>query len=377
MIISSINGNAQNPKTITTKKTTVKTIRDIPHKTPWEKWMWIHRSIAFTITKERPVNYDTAYIKSYKKRLVVTLPISNRYLKFNLTDLESGNQLIFAPNLQYNLGISVSSRWATFVYLNGLKLFTNNVENKGKTKYKDFQLNLYGRKFTTDMFLQNYSGFYIKNSKSFADYLSDKPYAIRADVNAFHMGISSFYVVNNKKFSYRNSFAFAEQQKKKAGSLLLGLYYSYFRVDGSPSLVIAPFSSSFDTLSLIKSGQMYNFGLNVGYIYTYVFLKKCYTTASIVQGIGGEEMVYKRNDNSTYHKFSVGAGKLNLRFALGYDNGRYIVGTMGLFNYFLLNKKMNSTFTYSYAKIMIYTGYRFSVLKKERKLLKKWKLVDY
>src|SRR4051812_33481550 len=103
LMFSWIHSRAQEPDV--TKSAGVKTIRDIPHKTFYEKWMWPHRSLAFKITKERKVRHDTAFIKSYYKRLVVTLPISNRFLRFSLLDLENGNRLKFAPNLQFNLGL--------------------------------------------------------------------------------------------------------------------------------------------------------------------------------------------------------------------------------------------------------------------------------
>ncbi|HWY13203.1 MAG TPA: DUF4421 family protein [Bacteroidia bacterium] len=355
----------------------VKTIWDIPHKTLREKWMWIHRSVAFNITKDRPINYDTAYIRSYKKRLVVTIPVAARFLKFTLIDIESKNKLAFTPNLQYNLGISLSSRWASFIVNSRIKVYGGENGVKGKTNYRDYQLNLYGRKFTTDMFVQYYQGFYIRNSKDYSQYVSEKPYQIRDDVYAINIGVSSYYIVNHKRFSYRNSFAFTEQQKKSAGSLLLGIYYSYFTATGSPSLVSDPFRSSFDTLSLIKSGSTHNFGFNLGYIYTLVFLKKCYVTASLVQGIGGKYVSYRRDDNTTFNQLIGGAGKLNVRAGLGYDQGRYFIGAMGMFDYFLLGRKTSSTLDYTTGKFMLYIGYRFSVLKAETKMLKKLKLIDY
>jgi uncharacterized protein DUF4421 len=283
MIVFSLNSNAQDTSSIKKHKP-IKTILDIPHKTLWQKWMWIHRSVVFEITRDRPVKCDTTYIKFYNKKLVITLPVSTRFLKFRLIDSKSGNKLIFVPNIQYDLGISISSRWASFIINTGVKLFSNNINTKGKTIYKDYQLNLYGRKVTTDMFVQYYSGFYIKNSQSYPNYVSNKPYAIRPDVNALNIEASSYYIVNNKRFSYRNTFGFTEQQKKSAGSVLVGLYYSYFGANGSPSLVTPPFRSSFDPSSYIQNGHTQNIGLNLGYIYTLVFFKKCYATAVTPSG---------------------------------------------------------------------------------------------
>ena len=355
----------------------VKNIWSIPHKTLWQIWMWPHRSVVYEITKTRFVNYDTSYIQFYDKQLVITLPVSTRFLKFSLTDLKSGNKLVFSPNLQYDLGISLSSRWATFIINTGAKLYGDNINTRGKTTYKDYQLNLYGRKVTTDIFVQHYGGFYIKNSQSYGNYISSKPYAIRSDVNALNIEVSTYYIVNNKKFSYRNTFGFTEQQKKSAGSILVGVYYSYFSANGNPSLVTQPFRNSFDSSSFIKTGHTQSLGLNLGYIYTLVFLKKYYATASLVQGFGGEQVAYKRDDNSTYNQLVAGAGKLNVRVGLGYDNGNYFIGSMGIFDYFLFNSSLNSTFNYSFGKFMVYIGYRFHTIKAEHKLLHRLKLIDY
>ncbi len=359
------------------KSSLVKTIRDIPHETFREKLLWPHRSVTFQVTKERPVKYDTAYIKSNYKRVVITLPLSSRFLQFSLIDHKSGHKLVFSPTLQSNIGLSISSRWASFILNSGVKVYSGDESIKGKTEFQDYQLNLFGRKTTTDMFVQYYKGFYIKNSRDYSTYSSDKPYAIRSDVYAIHMGVSTYYILNHKRFSYGSSFAFVEQQKKKAGSLLIGIYYSYFNVSSDSSLISQPFRYEFDTTSLIRGGQTHDFGINLGYIYTLVFLKKFQATASVVQGFGGKHLAYRYEDGNTSNRLSGGAGKLHLRLAVKYDTGRYFVSAMGMLDYFLFSDFSSSSLDYSFGKVMICTGYRFSVLKKEKKLLRKLKLVDY
>jgi hypothetical protein len=352
-------------------------VSEIPHRTPRELWMWPHRGFAMISTRERKINYDTAYIKSFYKRIVITVPVSTRFLKFTLSDQKTGNKLTFVPNLQYNLGLCVSSRWASFILNSGVKVLTGDSVKKGKTTYRDYQLHLYGRKINTDLFVQQYKGFYIRNSQTYSAYTGDKPYSVRSDVKALNIGASSVYVVNHRRFSYGNAFAFVEQQKKSAGSLLIGVYYTYFAASGDQSMVQQPFRNSFDTLSIIKKGYSHNAGLNIGYIYTRVFFKKWYATACVTQGVGGESSVYTRDDNTRYSQFSAGAGKLSASFTFRYDNTRYFIGTMGMFDAFLFRGKVNSTFDYSFGKLMMYAGYRFSVLKAEKRILRKLKLIDY
>ncbi|HSH65992.1 MAG TPA: hypothetical protein VLB84_09385, partial [Bacteroidia bacterium] len=75
----------------TIPQSSIHSIFDIPHKTIWQKWMWIHRSVAFMIIKDRKPYFDTTYVKTYKKSVSVTVPVSSRFLRFNLVDWSSGN----------------------------------------------------------------------------------------------------------------------------------------------------------------------------------------------------------------------------------------------------------------------------------------------
>lgn len=176
--------------------------------------MWIHRSVAFMIIKDRKPYFDTTYVKTYKKSVSVTVPVSSRFLRFNLVDWSSGNTLKYSPNNSYDLGFGVSSRWATFQLLTGVRIFENYKNQKGETHYHDTQFNIYSPRVTCDIFYQNYKSFYIRNSLSYPDYTGITRYAVRSDINAVSFGVSSYYVFNSKKFSYRSAFAYTEVQKK-------------------------------------------------------------------------------------------------------------------------------------------------------------------
>lgn len=362
----------------TIKIETIKSAKDIPHKTLWQKWMWIHRTVAFNIIKERPVFFDTTYIKSYKKSFVVTLPMSTRFLYFSLIDGKTKNHLDFSPNKEYDLGLSINSHWASFLVNTGVKVFNKDENTKGKTNYQDYQFNLYGKKFTTDVFFQYYHGFYIKNSQSYPDYTDNNPYAIRKDARALTLGLSMYYIFKWKKFSYRNSFAFTETQKKSKGSFLAGGYYSLFGVSADTTLVPLPFQASFDSSSYIKSGYNSSIGRNAGYIHTLVFFKKCYTTLSLVHGLGYEQTTYTRDDNSIYKSENAISSKLNVRMATGYSTGKFYTGAMVMADYFLFSTdKADTKFNYAIGKLRVFAGYRFTYEKAERKLLRKLNLIDY
>jgi len=351
----------------------------IPYRTLKEKWMWIHRTIARAITKERPVFFDTSYIKTYKKQLVMTLPISTRWLNFGLHDNLSKQTLRFQPNSQYDLGLSINSRWASFLINTGVRFLNKDEKTMGRTDYKDYQFNFYGKRHTTDLNLQSYKGFYISNSGKLdpAAVSKEQPYLIKRDVRAFVLGVSTMRVFNYKKFSYRNSFAFTEQQLKNAGSFLLGAYYSLLTTTSDSCLIPSLLKPSFDTTAYVKSGIAQSGGANIGYIYTLVIKKKSYITLSLVNGLGFNKVNYARENGvirSEPYKFS---GKLSIRLATGYDNGNIFTGMMGIFDNFNYTPETNVSYDFGYGKLRVFVGYRFNIQKQEHALLKKLKLIEW
>lgn len=361
----------------TIKQSTIHSIFDIPHETLWQKWMWIHRSIAFMITKERKPYFDTAYVKTYKRSLALTIPISTRFLKFNLIDWSTNHTLKYAPNSTYDLGFCVNSRWATFQLLTGIRIYENYKNQKGITTYKDFQFNIYGAHVTSDIFYQNYKSFYISNSLSYPSYADELRYSLRKDINAIAFGVSSYYIFNSKKFSYRNSFTYTDVQKKTAGSFLAGTYFFLFNVKGDSSLVGYPFRTVFDKQSYLKTATLQTYGINIGYIQTFVFFKRFYTTISLVQGLGLEQTLYRSDADKSFSSPLKGAAKVNCRYALGYNYERFYFGTMGIIDYLLFTSKSNTTFNFNMGKLTAFVGYRFYFLKTERKILRKLNLIDY
>ena len=60
-----------------------------------------------------------------------------------------------------------------------------------------------------------------------------------------------------------------------------------------------------------------------------------------------------------------------------YDTGKYFIVAIAKYDYVLFNGKSNSNFDYSFGKVIIGVGYRFSVIKAEKKIFRKLKLIDY
>lgn len=364
----------------TIKFETIKSIKDIPHATLKQKWMWIHRSVVYAFMKERVPTNDTNFYSSYKSRLVsLAFPISTRFINFKLRDGLSSNFLKFEPNNQYDIGISINTRFASFIVNTGVPVSNNKDATRGSTKYNDYQFNLFGKKSTIDLSLQTYKGFYVQNAGNYDSFRNNQlqQYEIRPDISVYAFSFNHYYLFNNKKFSFRSSFAFNERQKKSAGSFLAGSYVSLFGVNADSTLVSGYFTPYFDSTADIKTAAIFNVGLNLGYTYTLIIRKKFYATLSFVQGVGMSKTNAVKEDNSKHEDNFRFASKQNLKMAFGYNNEKFFLGTLGIFDFYNAGDKNRSNFSYSNGKFRVFAGYRFSIENQERKFLRRLNLIDY
>jgi hypothetical protein len=179
--------------------------------------------------------------------------------------------MIYKPNNLVEFGVGATWKFLSVDFGYGLNLSRN--EEKGNTDYFDFQFHYYGRRLMFDIFLQNYTGFYLW------DIETEKIHGIRPDLSVFQVGFLGEYLFNGKKFSSSAAFNQEEWQKKSAGSLLLGIgaYYSKISAD-----------SSFVLNSEIKDRQTsrgFQFGPSIGYAYTWVMKENFFVTVSMSIGV--------------------------------------------------------------------------------------------
>lgn len=350
----------------------------IPHKKFKDVLMYPQRRFIRMVTKEKTPFYDTSYIKAYKKNLVITIPMATKSLNFTLHDNIRNISMRFSPNNFYNVGININSNIASFMINTGITLFKDD-KNKGKTNYKDLQFNLYGKKFTTDINFQLYQGFYVSNTQSILPkgVTFSAPYEKREDILALSLGVSSTYIFNYKKCSFRNAFTYTEQQKRSSGSFLLGGYYSLFFFGCDSSLVSPLFKSNFDSTAYVNAAFTQKAGINMGYTYTWVIRKKAYIMVALVNGIGLSKLNYIDEKNRNYNDNYKFSDKVSLRLGTGYDNGHFFTGLMLLSESLDYSVYEKVSFDYGYTNFKLFVGYRFNIQKQEHWLLKKLGLIEW
>ncbi|WP_430900600.1 MULTISPECIES: DUF4421 domain-containing protein [unclassified Paraflavitalea] len=257
---------------------------------------------------------DSSYVESFDDQLTLRTYLSQKYTIFNVNG--KGNQyfLQYRPNTNLNLGLGATYRGLTINLGYGLK-FLNKDSDKGTTKYLDLQSHLYGKKWRIDGFGQFYKGYFLFPKGTAAS--SVNSYYIRPDIAVNELGVSAYYILNHRKYSYRAAFIQDEWQKKSSGSLLVGGVFVAGRVKGDSAFVPSSRASLYEQAA-IRYLSYVQAGPGIGYSYTWVYKEHWYATGSgtISIDLG---TVNERTNQVKYHTWRL-APDLLIRLVAGYNS---------------------------------------------------------
>ncbi|MFO7863145.1 MAG: DUF4421 family protein, partial [Salinivirgaceae bacterium] len=230
----------------------------------------------------------------------------------------------------------------------------------------DLQINTHFRKFTTDIFFQLYNGMYLENMTDFDPLFNnyDLPHYQRPDIRFANIGVSSRYVWNYDKFSYKAAFDFNEKQLKRAGSLLIGGYSSINSIQTDSTLVPHFVRNEFGEESLFTKISSFNLGVTVGYIYTFVIKNNFFITLELSPGIGIQTInASKEQGTSLIENNGIGLTS-TARYSVGYSKNRFYTAITGVNSSTSLINEDRNTINIRHGNVLFVVGYRFE-LKRE------------
>jgi Domain of unknown function (DUF4421) len=109
-----------------------------------------------------------------------------------------------------------------------------NPANKEVTNFKDFRLNIMGKKIILEAFYDRfYRNYFNRNEKLFSPLLD-----FNGAINSNHWGISMRINTNDSRFSYKAAFAQTEFQKKSAASIIVWYGYDQNQLQRNGGLIL-------------------------------------------------------------------------------------------------------------------------------------------
>ena len=204
----------------------------------------------------------------------------------------------------YGLGASLSTRGSS----------KNLDADKGESKFFDFQVGYHNTKWGIDLYVQDYEGFYLKNS---SDVAGNSGYYLFPDLQFNHYGLIGRYALDNNGFSISGLMNQADEITKSAGTYFLigGIRKHSFETQSS--LIPAPLQGSNPNMDNLRKLSVNTLNLGVGAGKYWVSSSKFFIGAVIdAMGTFG---LYKYTlttgtENSDYGTLSVSA-KLGAGYA--------------------------------------------------------------
>lgn len=262
-------------------------------------------SILFLTTKV-VAQVDSTYIGFFEHDFSARVYIASKVAGFDIaapSDEQSGfNYRINAP-----VGIGVGASWKDYSFAFSRRFGFLRNDDKGKTNSLEFLYHGFKRKFVYSISLQHHSGFYDERTNSnglFTKYPDTK-------INMY--GGSFQWIFNNKKFSYRAAFNQSERQLKSAGSSQLGVAINYTKLRAD-SVMLLP--------GMQKAHENLQFGLNGGYVYSWVLSRGWFLTGSVDVGVNIGNNYPKRVFKEKLELYPT----LNSRIAAGYNMRSWSLG---------------------------------------------------
>jgi hypothetical protein len=289
--------------------------------------------------------------------------IKQKSLSFEIQNtLDKKEKLTYKPNNAYTLG------FGAYLFELGLELtFAVPINEKNQTRYgssssRDFQLNVLGKEWGGELFYQHYNHFYVDDPNSPVP--PDQPLPQRSDIDTRNLGISSIYIFNDTKFSFKSAFNYAERQLKSSGSFLLMGNINSFKVTADSSIIDAQILTHQGLQADFKELKHTTFSIAPGYAYNLIY-KDFFLNATLFLGPAHNWIYYEREDGSSKNDTNINLFSA-FRVGIGYNSEKLFAGL----NFISQARNVEFEgirFTNSSSTFRLLVGYRF----KEFGILKK------
>jgi hypothetical protein len=241
--------------------------------------------------------------------------------QFTVEDLApDSNILEYEPNIPGLSRIGINAYGFGLSYSARSDLSSVDIK-KGKSDFFDLQLGYHNDQWGAEIFAQNYTGFYLKNS---ADFGGGNTYAQFPDLKWSHYGLLGRWAMDNQGFSITDLTTQVKQIKKTAGSYFLVGGFRYHSLDTDISIIpttIAILNSEMDTLRRLKASSI-NLGLGAGKYWvsnSHFFIGGVFDLISTYA-------LYNYESTSGQTTNSYGTLSYNLKAGFGYSGETYRSG---------------------------------------------------
>lgn len=304
---------------------------------------------------------DSNFIKTYKNKLMISLIGTRKYQYVEIEAKDGANSLIYKPNNHYGFGAGISYKSISIDLTLKVPYLSKDYKLRGKTDMFRVRLGYNRPKLWFSTMLQIIQGMYLENVQQLDPTWFDthNDYLLRPDMFNLSWYTAAYYSFNYDKLTYQSSLGLEQRQKKSAGTFLLGgsLFLNYLSADST--MVPTAFTSDYmDEMNLTEQFNL-QYGLNFGYVHTFVITPKLYLSLSVFPGIHYQS-AHHITPLTGKQDISGDFGSITeIRAAIGYNTDKYF-GGINLNEVAILHFPQNTVLTNGYAFLKFFVGRRFN-----------------
>ncbi|MDX5446922.1 MAG: DUF4421 domain-containing protein [Bacteroidota bacterium] len=304
---------------------------------------------------------DSTYIIDYRRDLNIRgMTVFEKNVIAVFDESAADRAILYQSNPPIpKYGVGFSYRWANLDLFGPLPGLSYQDPKRGNTVNGGIGIGITLPKIWFRTALENYKGYYLAPGSTLFPGATNP--RIRDDIQTSTYFASVYYGFNGNKYSHRSTIWHSEGQIRSAGSLMIGLTFTFQAVRADSSLTELDPIRTGSFLRQPEDIDNTSLGASIGYAYTWAINPHWYLTGMIVPGLS---YVWKSQTTETgevFHDESIG-GFTEIRIVAGYHSPRWFFGT-GVTTYGLgereaSNNRMGIN-TLNYARLFL--GYRFRI----------------
>ncbi len=307
-------------------------------------------------------DYDTAYVEPNKYKFAAMLDDYTDFQFFTIRGDKPDRQRIrFTPKPHNKLGVYFG--WQIFFIGWSVDMNDFGKQKNKKDKGTDFNLSLYSAKIGVDLYYRRTSNDYkIDHLKGFP---SDVPRTFSGTFDGLRvnmMGLNLFYVLNNRKFSYPAAYSQSSNQRKSAGSFIVGASFTNHHLDFDYSKLPAVISEYMKPEMKVTNIKYKSYGVNFGYGYNWVFAYNFLANLSLSPELSYNSSKIKNEDS----KNDLFENRLKVEFIIRagvvYNNSKWYAGASFVGRTFDFSQR-HFSLNNGYGTLQVYTGFNFGLKK--------------
>lgn len=195
-------------------------------------------------------------------------------------------------------------------------------KDKGESKFLDFQVGYHNKKWGADLYVQNYEGFYLKNSE---DVGGTTTYHLFPDLKFNHYGLMGRYAMdNNGGFTISALLNQGDEITKTAGSYFLVGGFRQYSFATESSLIPAPLQGINTEMDALRKLSVNTLNLGVGAGKYWVSSSKLFIGA--VFDLTGTYGLYQYTLTTDEQDIDYSTISYSLKFGAGYAGKKWRSG---------------------------------------------------